>query len=182
MTSEFLLDAIGQLDDDLVLEAAAPAKRAIPWTRVAGLAAALMLCVGLTRLPGLLPRYSGSTGAGESAPTSYDPLYNYTKDEEETAGSAVADSASGNTKQEAAPSRFFTAKGLYLLVDDRTQPLPPEGAVALGRLNFSADGKTFPATDDGGLVGCPVWESADGAYLYIKLPEGGWITAALSTE
>ena len=179
MTSEFLLDAIGQLDDDLVLEAAAPVKRVIPWTRVAGLAAALVLCVGLTRLPGLLPKYGSSTGAAESAPTSHDPFHNYTKDEELSAGSAAADSATGDMKQEAAPSRFFTAKGLYRVLDGHNEPLPPEGAMALGRLNFSADGKTFPATDDGTLVGCPVWESADGAYLYIKLPEGGWITAAL---
>ena len=55
MTSEFLLEAIGRMDDELVTEAAEPARRSIPWLKVSGWAAALLLCVGVASLPALMP-------------------------------------------------------------------------------------------------------------------------------
>ena len=197
MTSEFLLDAIGQMDDELVLEAAAPLKRYIPWKQAAGLAAAVLLCVGIARMPA-----SPLNGAGAAAPDNGAPQ------EEQTKHHLMADAADGawdyeyRSEQESqvqTPSaehksessatggamgivepQFFTERGVYLLVAPLHRTPPPEGAKELGKLTaFRYDEPVYPAVRAKELVGCPVWESEDGEYLYVQMSDEGWLTAKL---
>lgn len=198
MTSEFLLEAIGQMDDELVLEAAAPVKRHIPWGQVAGWAAAIVLCVGIAHMPGL-----PLNGAGAAAPENAAPQ------EEQTKHHLMADAADGagdyeyRTEQESqvqTPSaehksesvtaggamgivepQFFTERGVYLLVAPPLQQTPPpEGAKELGKLTaFRYDEQVYPAVRAKELEGCSVWESEDGEYLYVQMSDEGWLTAKL---
>ncbi len=198
MTSEFLLEAIGQMDDELVLEATAPVNRHMPWGQVAGWAAAIVLCVGIARMPGMPWK-----GAGAAAPENGAPQ------EEQTKHHLMADAADGawdyeyRSEQESQvqePStahksesaatggamgimepQFFTERGVYLLVTPPLQQTPlPEGAKELGKLTaFRYDEQVYPAVRAKELVGCPVWESEDGEYLYVRQSDGWWLTAKL---
>lgn len=196
MTSEFLLDAIGQMDDELVLEAAAPTRRATPWLKAAGWAAAIVLCVGIANIPGLLSLNGASSGA--AAPESDGVVdtkaddfladYEYRSDQESlvqepsAANKSETQSAAGTTQGVYEP-KFFTQRGVYLPTvsdsgDFKQKLSPPESAVFLGKLVAAVPGQTiYPATGTDELVSCPVWESEDGQYLYIQLPDGDWITA-----
>lgn len=198
MTSEFLLDAIGQLDDDLVTEAAHPLRRPAPWLKVSGLAAALLLCVGLGSLAGVMPW----NGAGAAAPESNMLLgdvildqgaaaedFEYRSEQESKAdapssankaGSATADGITAGFME----PKFFTQRGVYFLIGEEFPYKPKlpdtEELTHLGVLVASVPGKqVYPATGTTEYVGCPVWESADGNTLYIELPDGGFLFASL---
>ena len=197
MTSECLLDAIGELDDELVLEAAAPLKRYIPWKQMAGLAAAVLLCVGIAHLPGLPWDGAGAAAPENGAPqeeTKYHLMadaaggaddYEYRSEQESQmqtpsavhkSESAAADGAMGIVEPQ-----FFTERGVYLLVTPPLQQMPlPEGAKELGKLTaFRHDEQVYPAVRAKELVGCSVWESEDGEYLYVQQSDGWWLTAKL---
>ena len=200
MTSEFLLDAIGQMDDELVLEAAAPIRRAVPWRKVAGWAAAIVLCVGITHIPGLLSRNgAGSAAAPESnlspgyvvgdvmldADAKGDDYEYRTEQELQVQKPSAASKADSTTADGAAQGvmepKFFTQRGLYLLSGD--EPYKPKmpfltNANALGALVAAVPGEqVYPSTGTQELVGCFVWESVDGKTLYIELPDGGCLIA-----
>lgn len=196
MTSECLLDAIGQLDDDLILEAAAPTRRVIPWGKVAGWAAAIAVCVGIARLPGLLPlNGAGSAAAPESDRFLGDVMldldttdndYEYrceqeSQVEEPSAANKVESSTADGAAQGVMEPRFFTQRGVYLLIAPPAQAkLPDTNLTELGKLVSAVPGtKAYPATGTQELVGCPVWESEDGEYLYVQLSDGTWLTAKL---
>lgn len=188
MTSEFLLDAIGLLDDDLILEAAAPAKRSLPWIKVAGLAAAVAVCIGIARVPFM---NTGSTAAPEAenamgSLTDRFDGFDYAADQE----SVVLEPSATNREDYKGDSqpvqgvfepRFVTLRGVYLPTAFPTQPnLPDANANKLGVLVATVPGEQrYPSTGTQELVGCPVWESEDGEYLYIQLPDGVWLTARL---
>lgn len=200
MTNEFLLDAIGQMDDDLVLEAATPVRRAIPWAKVSGLAAAVLLCVGLAHIPGLLPMKGLSTGTAAPEEGNF-PLFNdaildqdvndsyeYRSEQESQVQEPSAANKSESVTADGASQgvfepRFFTERGVYLpIVPDsgsiKQKTSPPESASPLGNLVSAVPGEQlYPSTGTQALVGCPVWESEDGEYLYIQLPDGDWLTA-----
>ena len=198
MTSEILLEAIGQMDDALVMEAAEPSRRTIPWSRVAGWAAALLLCVGVASLPDLLPMNgTGSTAAPESDFILGDVIpdqdakgddYEYRSDQESqvlepsAANKAESATADGATQSVMEP-KFFTQRGVYLLTgDDPYKPKMPflTNANALGDLVAAVPGEqVYPSTGTQELVGCFVWESVDGKTLYIELPDGGCLVARL---
>lgn len=199
MTSEFLLDAIGRLDDDLVLEAAAPKKHTVPRLKAAGLVAALVLCAGIASLPGLSPLRGANSGA--AAPESDGALtdtttsdiladYEYRSEQEfmtqepSAANKSETQSATGGTQGFCEP-RFFTQRGVYLLTVSDSGELkkkvsPPENAVYLGELAAAVSGQgVYPSTGTQELVGCPVWESEDGQLLYIQFPNEEWLVAML---
>ncbi|MBR2935320.1 MAG: hypothetical protein IKB79_07055 [Oscillospiraceae bacterium] len=195
MTSEFLLEAIGQMDDELVLEAAAPIKRHIPWRQGAGWAAAILLCVGIAHISGL-PLNGASMGA--AAPEAENAKgglladtadgagdYEYRADQEsqveEPAEKYKSESmTAGGTAQGVMEPKFFTRRGVYLIVAPLNRTPPPEGAKELGKLVAAVPGtQAYPATGTQELVGCPVWESENGLYLYIQWPDGSWLTAKL---
>lgn len=201
MTSEFLLEAIGQMDDELVLEAAAPVRRAIPWAKVSGLAAAVLLCVGIAHIPGLLPMKGLSAGTaapevGGGFPLLNDAVpdqdvndsYEYRSEQESQvqepsaankSESATADGAAQGVME----PKFFTQRGVYLPIVLDSESIkqktpPPENASPLGNLVIAVPGKqVYPSTGTQALLGCPVWESEDGEYLYVQLPDGDWLTA-----
>lgn len=198
MTSEFLLDAIGQMDDELILDAATPIRHAIPWPKVAGWAAAIVLCVGIARIPGLLPLNGAGTAAPESDWLLGDVMldmdgkeddYEYRSEQESQAREPSATAGSKeNTKTEATDGaqgifepRFFTERGVYLPIGEPFLPEMTEShAKELGVLVASVPGEqVYPSTGTQELVGCPVWESEDGEYLYVQLPDGSWLTARL---
>lgn len=198
MTSEFLLNAIGQMDDELVIEAAEPTRRAIPWLKVSGWAAALLLCVGVASLPDLLPR----NGTGSAAPESdFFPGsvlldqdikgddYEYRSDQE----SQVKDSSAANKTESAtadgttagvAEPKFFTQRGVYFLIGEEFPYKPKlpdtEKLTNLGALVAAVPGEQiYPSTGTQEYVGCPVWESENGKVLYIQLKDGGCLFATL---
>ena len=195
MTSEFLMEAIGQMDDDLLLEAAEPRKY-IPWKQAAGLAAAIVLCVGIARIPGLSRNGAFVGAAAPEAESTMSGLladtadgaedYEYRSEQESQVQEPSAEHKSesmtaGGTQQGVVEPQFFTERGVYLLADppQRTQP-PMEGAKELGALAAYRYGESnYPAVWARELVGCPAWESADGEYLYIQQNDGYWLTARL---
>lgn len=198
MTSEFLLDAIGQMDDELVTEAAQPIRRPTPWLKVSGLAAALLLCVGLGSLAGVMPWNGAGAAAPESGMLLGDVMldqdaaaedYEYRSEQEskvETpsaankAESTTADGATGGFME----PKFFTRRGVYFLIGEEFPYKPKlpdtEQLNRLGNLNSAVPGKqVYPSTGTQEYVGCPVWESTDGNTLYIELPDGGCLVATL---
>lgn len=200
MTSEFLLDAIGQMDDDLVLEAVAPARRTIPWAKVSGLAAAILLCVGIAGIPGLLPMkgLSSGTAAPEVGGLLNDAVmdqdaedaFEYRSEQEsqvqEPSAATKSESATADgASQGVFEPRFFTERGVYLPIALDSESIkqktsPPENASPLGNLVTAVPGtQVYPSTGTQDLVGCPVWESEDGEFLYVQLPDGDWLTARL---
>ncbi len=202
MTSEQLLDAIGQIDDDLIAEAAVTPRR-IPLRALIGLAAALMLCVGLLYVPTRLSDDAkmGQAAAPEAADGAAEDIYLYDQEYQYTADSANRD-VTGKTEMSIPQAsvtagkdqangtaagvfepRFITPRGTYLPIaipdpDAISLPLPAD-AVSLGPLQaHPCDDTALSSTPTEALVGCPVWESVDGSRLYIQL-EAGWIVAEL---
>lgn len=186
MTSEFLLEAIGHIDDDLVLEAGkTPARHPIPWARIGGLAAAVVLCVGIARIPGLLP-LDGATAGGamqetdNSATGASGVLQDQYRGDQESC--TQAPSAAGKDKNGLLEPKFFTRRGVYLMTVPPTVQSLPEDCTELGALVSAVPGETvYPSTGTEELAGCTVWESSDGSMIYIQLPDGQWLTAALYT-
>ena len=66
MTSEYLLEAVGLLDDDLILQAERPpARRPVPWQRWLGLCACLAIVFLVGR--GMVQNWSGGGSSGAAA-------------------------------------------------------------------------------------------------------------------
>ncbi len=203
MKREHLLDAIGMLDDDLIVEAAAkPARRKLPvWQMATAAAAAVVVCAGLYILPAMQP-------AGMAAPENqvmndrFDPF----ADVADVAGGVLADGTleeyeykSSSESALRAPSTankdtagttqgvfepvFRTEQGRYLLVGEEL-PIKaklPEDVLFLGELVLTApDEPGYPSVGTKELVGQPVWESVDGEYLYIQTSDGRWLQATRS--
>ena len=185
MTSEFLLDAIGTIDDDLVLEARQmPKRRSVPWGSIAGLAAAVVLCVGIARIPGAFPWNGALSGSAvqeaDNAANTSDALLDQYRGDQET--STAAPSAAGKENNGVMEPKFFTQRGVYLVTVPPTVQSLPEDCIELGTLVSAVPGtKAYPATGTQEFVGCPVWESADGTMLYIQMTDGKWLSARLYT-
>ena len=192
MTGEFLLEAIGQLDDELVLEAAAlPKRRAVPWSTLAGLAAALVLCVGLINAPHLLSRNASGGAAAPETGGLMDQVqdgaaeYEYTADQESVMREPAADKksetqAAASATQGVVEPLFFTQRGIYRLMAPPAKAKLPDNCISLGQLVYSQpDQDIYPSTRTKDLVGCPVWESMGGQFLYIRLSDGTLLCAQL---
>lgn len=199
MKSEYLLDAIGLLDGELIVEAEEkPARRKVPlWQTATAAAAALAVCAGLYLLPAMQP-------AGTAAPE-HQGVDNETSDVADIAGGTLADGAlldeykyktesdrsslhapstagkDGVGEMGIAEPQFFTQRGVYLLTAIDFMQTLPENVRYLGELSDVTDGEwSYPAVRSAELVGRNVWESEDGEYLYVQMPQGGWWTAKLS--
>ena len=198
MTSEFLLDAVGMMDDELVAEAAVPTRRTIPWLKVSGWAAALVLCVGIASLPALMPKNASGTAAPESDFVLGDMMldqdtksdgFEYRSEQESQvkepsaankteSASATADGAAHGLME----PKFFTQRGLYMLMGDEFPYKPKlpdtEHLNKLGALVTAVPGEqVYPSTGTPEYVGCTVWESVDGKTIYIELPDGSCLIA-----
>ena len=202
MTKEQLLDAIGQIDDDLITEAAVPVRRT-PRRALIGLAAALVLCVGLLSLPALSPQTTSSdtaalaesaSGEAENAHPTADQEFQIMADDtlrgEENTPKGPIPQASATAGKDAGVAagvfepRFITPRGTYLPIEfpnpEDSSPALPVDAVSLGTLQqYPCDDPSVPTTPTKSLVGCPVWESKDGSRLYIQLPDSQWLISSL---
>ena len=194
-----LLEAIGKLDDDLILEAEEkPTRRTFPvWQAATAAAAAVVMCAGVYLWPAMQP---AGMAAPESQVTDNTGLMN---DVADVAGGMLADGAledyeykSSSESALRAPSTankdttgttqgvfepvFRTEQGRYLLVGEEL-PLKtklPDDVRYLGELAATDHDKpVYPCVGTKELVGCPVWQSEDGDYLYIQSPAGGWLQA-----
>lgn len=186
MTAEFLLDAIGQIDDDLILNAEKPVKLRPPIRQWVGMAAVLTLCVGLS-VPLFWRTGNKSNASGEAAPSASGPaggFYSQITDSTLQGSSAPSDAEADatppeTTKPSADPAEFFTVRGAYGLLRCIVDALP-DGCRPLGSLSLADTGiPHYPATVDPDYAGCSVWESADGSTLYLQLPSGNWLAAGL---
>lgn len=199
MKSEHLLGAIGEIDADLIVEAdEKPARRRRSvWRLATAAAAALIVCAGVYLWPAIQP---AETAAPESQGTDNMGLMN---DVADVAGGVLADGAledyeykSSSESSLRAPTAtnkdgagetqgvfepvFRTEQGRYLLVGEEL-PIKsklPDDVQYLGELAATDNAKpVYPSVGTKELVGLSVWQSADGEYLYIQSPAGGWLQA-----
>lgn len=196
MKSEQLLDAIGMLDDDLIVEAEEKvARRKLPvWQMATAAAAAVVVCAGLYILPAMQP-------AGMAAPESQvvsDAMadvaggiladgaldeYKYKTGQFAVRAPSTANKDTAGETQGVLEPKFFTSQGVYLPVGDEGEFIRdklPEDMQFLGELVNAVPGKrVYPSTGTQELVGCPVWQSEDGEYLCIRVSDGQWLNAKL---
>lgn len=203
MKSEDLLYAMGAVDEDLISEAEEqPARRKVPvWQIATAAAAAVVICAGVYILPAMQP--AGMAGPEAEAQDVHNGTFSELMD---VAGGTLNDSAADGdeykyvtdqstvrapsaTKQEAAGETdgvcepvFRTEQGRYMLLGEEF-PLKsklPADARYLGELVLTVwDEPAWPSVGTEELVGCAVWQSEDGEYLYIQNPTstGGWLQA-----
>ncbi len=164
MNPDHLLQAIGFLDDDLIAEAEEPLSR--PRFRFAARAVALAACVLLVLV--LFPR--GRMGGGSSSAGG-------------AAAPAPGSSSPGGASSAAASEPGFSPEGTIWL-DGRTYTIlqivdaVPEDAHQIGTLG-PLSATEGPSTDQEDYVGLPVWAAGE-TELYIPLPTGLWLEAALT--
>ena len=194
MNAEYLLDAIGQLDDDLVREAERYRRPKVRYGRLMGLAAsfAVVIALGyvLTHIGGMnggsapslssggsssAPAGGGSTanaGGGTAsadssdAPRSEDSAFEPEQPLEGSTPSSVED-AYGDA-QKALPGAIFVrdASGNYILTGEVLAQLPEGGEfVLLGELSVLYPDSPLPYTTVEEYVGLNLW-AEDGDILY----------------
>lgn len=171
MTSEYLLDAVGLIDDDLIQDAEAlPRPKAIPWRRWGAWAACLALVLALgygvahlsKNCSGAAPSASCATGEnGASADSATGGVSEPPQEPDSFSGSPVG--------------RIYLSGGEYVLTDQILDTLP-EDSREVGILSALSPDAPEPTADNEALVGCALFEAPDGL-LYVQLPEGGWAAA-----
>lgn len=185
MTSEYLLNAIGLLDDDLLQEAeTVPAHKPASWRRWGSLAACAVLVValgyGAAHLPGMGGSNSSSTAsqgiAGESNSSC-------------SAESSSADEYTSDNVGSIEPTESgIPESGNVIYIDGNTYVLYgvveelPEDCRLLGTLSALDPDGPSPSTTAEEYVGCQLWapDEANPAEVYVQLPDGGWAAAQLA--
>ena len=165
MTAEYLLDAIGRVDDELIVEAAQK-RRTASWMRWVAVAAAAALCVGLWSAHPLLQRKGGAAPAESESVLAE--------------GAAAPDTASGNSALFSAgkdEDKYSVTQDVFkpVFVVDGTRyaitdfaPTLPEGCTYLGKLG-APDAPDSPLfVNDEAMAGRSVWRGADGE-LFVEL-------------
>lgn len=205
MNAEYLLDAIGQLDDDLVREAERyrrPRTRYGPllgW--VACFSVMLLLSYGVTHLGmGGGGNSMAPANGGGTSPGGYSGV-----DTPDTAiGSSPGGAFEPDTPTGSAPSsgeylpgdpqgaplgtvfvRGAQRSGTYILNDEIVAELPKGGEhVLLGSLLALEPDSPSPCTDVEEYVGLNLWAESSGTDLpsavYVELPAGGFARAELA--
>lgn len=206
MTPEYLLDAVGLIDDDLIAEAEEPltARKPAPIVRLRRWGGALAACLVLAfALNGVLTDTwkSNNSNSGASAPSE-----NMAGGAGLPAGSAGSESGDGDVsdfmsaepnapeQSGAAASSQGTAPGEVLpgtiLVENAAHGTStysigryveelPQGAALVGELSETGPGAPSPSVDRAEYAGLELWMSADGTNVYVALPGGGWAEADL---
>lgn len=188
MTPEYLLDAMGLIDDELIYDAdkARPAPKTVPWRRwgawAACLALVLALGYGVTRL-GMGGASGGSaTSAGSSASIGGSAAPSGTASDE-TAGGGAGDSSAGASVGSTGENRgsiYLECQGgsaVYALTGGMVDDLPGDSRL-LGVLSALYPDAPCPTTSVEAYEGCPVFEGPEGM-LYVQLPDGGFAVAEL---
>ncbi len=203
MNSEFLLEAIGLIDDELISDAERrTAKTVIPLAKIlswaACLAVVIVLGYGVTHL-----RMGGAgnsaapaaSAPAASTPAASTPAAGAPSGEAPAAPEPAAPAASapsGNEHEQwgdGSPSM----KDEQLLVtvpidgkvctfvhdygEDRTVDVLPEGCRHIGKVETWSETSTAPYTDYDVYLGCELWLLDEGEHqtLYLELPEGGYL-------
>ena len=178
MNSEFLLRAIGLLDDDLIDEALRPAASRPSLLAQARRWASVAACLALLLTAGYFVTHLGMGGSSSGSSSA-------SAGEEAPGNGTSSDSAAGGTGSSAGAvdpqegGTIFLANQVYCLTGE-TLPELPEGAVSLGELSALYPDAPSPSTDREEYVGCPVFQSADGTTLYVQRNDGQWAVAALA--
>ena len=201
MTAEYLLEAMGLIDDDLIQDAEVrPAPRpARSWRQrwgalAACLAVVIALGYGVAHLP-MAAKSSSSTasdaacGSAPSATGSSQEDFAYSNS---TAGaSSVAD---GSEYPEAGWLGFrvlVTVDGLTYAYTHTYPPTEdhgpwvetlPKGCRSVGTIVNEENDLLLPHTDTGVYVGCALWLEGEGqeSILYLELPQGGYLVCEYS--
>lgn len=172
MTSEHLLEAMGLLDDDLIVQAErAPARKHVPWQQWLGLCACLALVFLMSR--GMVQNWSGSSNASSGASAS-------------TSAGGGAPSGDVGSAGASSGTASLPDGSVYILVENRsylstgeTVPELPHGAVELGVLSEAEDGAPSPCTNTAEYVGCLLYDGGDGQ-LYVRSDQGDYEVFALA--
>ena len=181
MTAEYLLRAIGLLDDELIEDALRPAAqrpalltRLRRWSSLAACLALLLTAGYIVTHLGMGGGSSGSSSAaaGEPSPDTGDGTAN-------GSSGGTASSPSGGTAPAQEPGTIFLENTVYLFTGETLSALP-EDALALAQLSALAPDAPSPSTDREDYVGCPVFQSADGRQLYVQRDDGLWAVAAMA--
>lgn len=186
MTAEFLLDALGLLDDELIQDAEAPpAPSVFPWRRLTAWAACLALVLALgygAAHLGMGSSSSGSANAGGGSPSASPGGGQW---------SGGGSSAPGQQDAWGDGSPSLEDEVLLVLVpvdgreyayyhwygEDRTVEVLPEGCRSVGKVARWSEGSAAPYTDYDKYLGSELWLLGPGAEgpLYLELPEGGYL-------
>lgn len=207
MNTEFLLDAMGLLDDALIREAEqyAPRRRPVPWQNwvawAASLAVVITLGYGVVHIgffggmgggsaeapSGGADTPSGSTGGGSGWSVQDSDSQSQESLNQPPAGAAGPDAAGGGTGADTPLYTGFIwlegtsqdlSGGVYQLTGQVAE-LPVE-TVSLGELSALYPDAPGLITDVEAYVGCQVWAEGDGPdRLYIQLPDGRYTAAEL---
>lgn len=163
MTSEHLLEAMGLLDDSLILQAELrPVRRSGRWGQWLGVCACLALVIFIGR--GMVEnRSSGSsnTSSGAGASTS-----------------AGAGASSGTAALPDDPGYILVENRSYLSTGETVSELP-DGAEEVGVLSAAEDGAPSPSTNGAEYVGCTLYDGGDGN-LYAELSQDIYAVFALA--
>ncbi len=172
MTSEFLLEAVGYLDDELIDQARpTPVRRAVSWRRWMGLCACLALVVlmgwaAVQNLPhnSTSGSWAGATGGGSSAGAG--AASGETQNGDESA-------ASGETTPPGEPAYILLEGQSYVHTGQTARELP-QGTQELGQLSLCREGASSPCTNWEEYVGCSLFEGPDGL-LYLRQAQGDYL-------
>lgn len=191
MNAEYLLDAIGQLDDELVREAERYRRPKARYGRLMGLAACFAVAVALGYVlthfgmgGGAAPSFSGggngggAPASGNSAPSTSDGADTPHEPEQPLGSSspsgenAGAPGVSGDSMEPVPNGEpFWISMRLdgnlsinSFFFEPRVLDELPEGCVELGKLEFWGGTKepNVPYTASEEYVGCPIWLLMEG--------------------
>ena len=206
MNTEFLLDAIGLIDDDLILDAEqqVPRPKVIPlrrkWTSWAAcLAVVVVLGYGISQLPLMgMKSDSASTGSAApsapaaSAPASSAPATDAPMEPAPTSPSASISTGDSSSESDLMSFRVMVTIDGLTYAYSHTYPYGeshgawvdrlPEGCRDVGRIEPIDEDVTVPHTDIGCYEGSTLWLEGEGrdSTLYLELPEGGYLVCDYS--
>lgn len=176
MNVEFLLQAIGRLDDDLIADALQPCSASpSPLShlrRWASIAACLVLLLTASYVATHLDgsgSASTSASAGDAAPST-----GTTSPPNGAAGGSASSSAASTEE-----GSIFLDNAVYQLTGETLTTLPDD-AISLGKLSQLYPDAPSPSTDLQDYVGLPLFQSADGRQLYVQRDDGLWAVAAMA--
>lgn len=205
MNAEYLLDAIGRLDDDLIREAERWHRPKARYGRLLGLAASFMVVIALGYvlthfgMGGGAPSYSGggnggAPASGNSAPSVTDGADTPHEPEQPLGGTTPSSPSGENAEAPGDPQKAPSGgtifvygaqdSGTYILTGEVLAELPGSvEPVLLGTLSALYPDSPSPCTTVEEYVGLNLWAENDGTDIfyavYVELPEGGFARAEL---
>ena len=201
MTAEYLLEAMGLIDDDLIQDAEVrPAARPAParWRQWGALAACLAVVAALGYGVTHLPMGGGSkSSASPSADAAASTTCGSSQEDFACSSNSAAGASSVATGSEGPEAGWLgfrvlvTVDGLTYAYNHTYPPSEdhgpwaetlPEGCRSVGAIVDEENDLLLPHTDTGVYVGCPLWLEGEGqeSTLYLELPQGGYLVCEYS--